>query len=63
MNARAVKASHDDPEEAFVIGDIRQLHSKLIAIRIGSEVDDRTRKLVSGYAARHDIEIEKGTEE
>ena len=62
MRARAVRASLDDPDEAFVIGDIRELHRKLIGILIGSEVDDRTRKLVSGYAENHGIEIEERVE-
>lgn len=62
MRACAVRASLDDPDEAFIIGDIRELHGKLTGIRIGSEVDDRTRRLVSEYAARHGIEIEKGAE-
>ena len=59
MRARAVKASLDDPDEAFVIGDIRKLHSKLIGIRIGSEVDDGTREIVSKYADQHGIKIKK----
>jgi len=63
MRARAVKASLDDPDEAFVIGDVRELHGKLTGIRIGSGVDDRTRRLVSGYADLHGIEIEKGAGE
>lgn len=61
MRARAVKASLDDPDEAFVIGDIRELHGKLIGIRVGSDVDERTRKLVTDYAARHDITAEEWT--
>lgn len=59
--ARAVKASLDDPDEAFVIGDIRELHKKLLGIRVGSDVDERTRKLVTDYAARHDITVEEWT--
>ena len=60
MRSRAVRASLDDPDEAFVIGDIRDLHSKLLKIHIGPGVDCLTRKLVSQYAASHGIEIEEG---
>ena len=60
MRARAVKASLDDPDEAFVIGDIHELHGKLTGIRIGSEVDERTRRCVMEYADRHCIEIDEG---
>ena len=58
MRARAVRASLDDPDEAFVIGDIRELHTKLLAIWIDEGVDARTRMLVSSYADEHGIAME-----
>lgn len=45
-------------DEAFVIGNIRGLSDKLLAIEIGCEVDSKTREKVGDYARMNDIPLE-----
>lgn len=54
---RAIEHSAKHPDEAFVLGNIRELHSKLIRIEIGNLVDPKVVRKVMAYAEKHGIEI------
>jgi hypothetical protein len=54
---RAIEASREDPTEAFVIGDIRDLSSKITKILVRT---DQAYKLMTEYCTQYNIPIERG---
>jgi hypothetical protein len=53
--AVAVQESRDDPDEVFVVGDLKSLSVGLVEIRVKPSVDADTRDLLTAYSERHGI--------
>lgn len=53
----AIESSKAHPDEAFVIGDIRDLASKLVRIEIGSGVNPKFAQKVRTWAELHGVEV------
>lgn len=53
----AIQASTDDPDEAFVIGNIRNLSDKLVEIRIrnGASLSKKIEDVIEKYCSEHGI--------
>lgn len=55
---RAIKDSLEEPDEAFVVGDIRDLGSKLIKIILRKNVPQPVVKKITDYAEAHHVPVE-----
>lgn len=54
--AAAVAASKNEPDEVYVIGDLRNLSEVLVEIRI-KDVSDKVRKALTAYCQQHGIRL------
>lgn len=57
LRERAIDESENHPDETFVIGNIRDLHSVLTGVQIGVGVSDKTKSAITTYCDYHGIAI------
>ncbi len=55
LKEAAICESQANPDEAFILGDLRDLHDHIVDIRVGSKIGPRLRTQISEYRSAYDL--------